>query len=422
MTKAFIVLFSLVLLFQGCVQESKPTVTTLSQENPTIDQTKEIPSTTVEETSTTFSSDVTPPSEPETSSVPMESTTVESVASLETTSTESSTFPETTTTEIVLDTLPVFEEKEIPYPPGTTEHTFGMQDVAAVNGKIAYTVFNGDGVSLMLDGIEIARGAAIDSIADINGKVAYSLQKSADDEKTVIVYDGKELGGQYDNTLNPVSVGGKLAYVAVQGNKTFIVYDGNEIGKEYFSADSPADVNGELAYVGYKNQSDEAKNKGVVVWKGDEIFWYAHLPSGVNGKLAYVDERYEGIYGVSVIYGSEDDWRDYANIADIKWIGGKLAYTATEDLDKYFLVYDDKEVGKEYYYVRSPMEYKGKLLYIATLSGPESPSEALIWDGKKITDDYYAIVNDPVIINGKLVFAAEKNTNGDYKWYWVKEK
>ncbi len=52
----------------------------------------------------------------------------------------------------------------------------------------------------------------------------------------------------------PVNVGGKLAYIAFKDKKSFIVYNGKEIGKEYDNVEKPIDINGKLAYIATKDK------------------------------------------------------------------------------------------------------------------------------------------------------------------------
>jgi len=113
------------------------------------------------------------------------------------------------------------------------------------------------------------RGAEYNDIGEpvvIGGKLAYAAEKDAE---SVLVYDGRE-AGSYDridmSSLRVVD--GKLCFRAADSTKKkgeyFIVYDGIEIGKDYDNVLSFAAYDGKQAYV-----ADRKTTRSVVYAGGD---------------------------------------------------------------------------------------------------------------------------------------------------------
>jgi len=103
---------------------------------------------------------------------------------------------------------------------GPYEEVHRIQDAG---DKLAFSaVQNGESICL-LDGKELRpEPQAYGEIIDVNGRLAYARY---DDVGAHIIYDGRELGRQYDRIQNLRSIGDKLAYQATKNNKTFIVLE-----------------------------------------------------------------------------------------------------------------------------------------------------------------------------------------------------
>jgi hypothetical protein len=77
-------------------------------------------------------------------------------------------------------------------------------------------------------------------------------EKEKDVDSGLEDLEGRVEIGPYDKVGFLIDMNGKLAFEAVKDGKTFIVYDGWEIGREYDSASLPWYVNGKLAFVAKK--------------------------------------------------------------------------------------------------------------------------------------------------------------------------
>jgi hypothetical protein len=295
----------------------------------------------------------------------------------------------------------------------------------------------------------------------ISKKFAYTAAviDEKGEEKRFIVYDGKEVGKEYDATVYPVSIGGKLAYTALKNNKVFVVYDGKEIGKEYNSARNPADIGGRLLYFATKDDKyflvydgkeyDSFVNtefldvngalaymaikdgKKFIVYNGKEIGKeYDEISSMLvlDGKLAYIAQVYptDNILGKSfIVYDGKEIGKEYDLASELSIYDGKFLYTATRIIskDKYkpydikgksFVVYDGKEIGKEYDNASFPISIGGKLAYIAE----KDNKSFVVFDGKKISDQYDSVLSIQSI-GEKLVYYVKNNDGGKNKFFIV---
>ncbi len=246
------------------------------------------------------------------------------------------------------------------------------------------------------------------TIFSVNGKLAYGVQDKGD---SYIVYDGKQIGGEYDSVESVLKIGEKLAFLAIKDRKSFIVYDGIELGKEYYSVSEPVNIGGILAYMGQKVSGDDVawygNYGGKEVTEENGRFFFDPKDdvktASVNGKLAYVAQADETWY---VVYDGVPVGKKYIRSSHPKSIGGKLAYSASKD-NKGFIVHDGVEVGKEYDNAGDQTEVNGKLAYIATLG----TKYFVVYDGKKYGKEYdkneiLFVSNTSKEVGGKLVYEA----------------
>ena len=246
----------------------------------------------------------------------------------------------------------------------------------------------------------------LSTIFVLNGKLAYEVQDKGD---SYIVYDGKEIGREYDSVQSVVKIGEKLAFLAIKDRRSFIVYDGVELGKEYQSVQEPMNIGGDLGYRAQRYIN------GVVSWygvyKGKEIteeygtFSFDPLSADqlavVDGKLAYVAQKGQSWF---VVYDGAPVGEKYGRSSLPKNINGKLAYTAITG-EKVYVVYDGKEIGKEYDSAGDPTELNGKLAYFAQ----QGKNFFVVYDGKKYGKEYDKdamrfISKTPKAIGGKLAY------------------
>ena len=214
------------------------------------------------------------------------------------------------------------------------------------------------------------------------GKPAYIVSK---DNKKLILYDGKEIGGTYDQALSPALIAGKLFYAGVKNNKYYAVYDGQEIGKDYFSIWSPGEYNGKPSYIA------EKIGKSVLVYDGNEIsnasYDYVWSYSIINGKIAYLASKSGETYTALKINPQTSNSR-----RDIPPEGIKSV-----------IIYDEKEIGRDYDTVGFPMEMGGKLAFIALKNGKKFSVLG------SLEATRYDEINEPLLLDGKPAFIAQKD-------------
>lgn len=266
--------------------------------------------------------------------------------------------------------------------------------------------------------------------ADLGGKPAYIVTKS--DGKKLILYDGVETGKDYDQALMPRLIAGKLFYAGVRNNKYYAVYDGQEIGKDYFSIWSPGEYNGKPVYIA------EKIGKSVLVYEGNEIsnasYDYVWSYAAIDGKIAYLaskaGETYtalkinpqtsesrrdippEGIKSV-IVYDGKEIGREYDTVGFPMEIDGKLAYVALVNGRKYMVLGSFK--GTEYNDISEPLMYNGKPAYIAEKDG----KSFLVYDGREMKAYERIDPSSLKYVNGKLCYRAADSTAKKGKYFIV---
>jgi hypothetical protein len=219
---------------------------------------------------------------------------------------------------------------------------------------------------------------------------------------------------EFERIKNLTDVGGKLAYVGERPDKTeAIVYDGTIVSGAYthFSPLPIRSIGGTLAYDVYENFSATSteRPKSFIVFDGQEIgkgYDRAWNPTEVGGTLAYVAQRGEKYFIIwnGKEYGTEND-----SNREITDIGGKLAYIGvqgTGNAKREFVIFDGKRVGEEYANVRWLNNRDGHLLFM--VAKPPA-KEALVFNGDEYGAEYTSLIGSPVVARGKLAFQASKN-------------
>jgi hypothetical protein len=287
----------------------------------------------------------------------------------------------------------------------------------SINDKLVFEAKNEGDSFIIYDGVELGKEyELVGSPKSINGRLAYFARR---DGKSFIVYDGKEIGKEYDGVSDFGEVGGKLLYTAykITGQnrvKNYIIFDGKVFGEEngFFSTSISLDkkdyfnvVNGKLAYMANENH----QNKWFIVYDGvklgkqyDEIT----IPEEINGKLTYMANKDGKNF---IVYGGEEIGKEYDRADYPIEVNGKLSYFAKKD-KKTFVVYDGKKIGNEYsgdYFVQSPKEIDGKLAYKIGLFG--AIKSFVVYDGKEYGKEYDSIDGDLMSVNDKLLYKVKKD-------------
>jgi hypothetical protein len=174
--------------------------------------------------------------------------------------------------------------------------------------------------------------------------------------RDVIVYNGEELGKEYDSVFQPQFVGGKLLYLAKKNNKILVIYNRERIGQEYDYVVNFTDINGRLAFIARQ---------------GSETF------IDFDGEKIFIDKP-QGLASIN----------------------GKLAYISVQD-DGFHMIYDGKEMGV-YDYIKKIIELHGKLAFTAKIDN----RWALIYDNGQQKISGFDFIDDLMIISGKLAFTA----------------
>ncbi len=250
----------------------------------------------------------------------------------------------------------------------------------------------------------------------IGGKPAYTVSLSG---KSFILYDGKEIGREYESASSPVEIGGKLAYVASKDAKSFVVWGGNETEGRYFDVWSLGDYNGKPIYVAGK------EGKSVLVYGGQEMgtqYDYVWDYRVIAGKIAYtashsnetyissaIRPRSSSVKGVSpygvknlVVYDGKEVGREYLDAENPLELDGKLVYVALKQDKKYVIIYDGKETGNEYDSITNPEVLGGRLAYGAESAGKKT----IIYDGQEYGKEYDGVYGFGLVA-GKLAYVAE---------------
>ena len=141
----------------------------------------------------------------------------------------------------------------------------GAANPISINGKLAYRAIERKGKKtfIVYDGKEYGKdyGFAVNPFW-LNGKLGYIA--STQEKGYFIVYDGKEITGDYSLSSEKMVriVNGKIAYLAnrkINGvvdpyYKSVIFYDGKYIGENYDKVFDFIDVNGKLVYIAKKGK------------------------------------------------------------------------------------------------------------------------------------------------------------------------
>jgi len=366
------------------------------------------------------------------------------------------------------DELIVFHDgKEIRYEgEGLLKNFHSLFEIIDVDEKLAFRSDKG----IYFDGKMI--GQEFDNFAnliDVNGKLAFTAQEN---DKYFVYYDGQLLGEEYDNAMFPHIIGGKLVYLAEKGGKFYVIMDGQEVGGPYDKVQRTGstepvfffDIGGSLAY------SAERGDEIFIVYKGKELgkeFSGLSIPYNDAGSLAYIGHDYgtpnsrskvifesketlilephsvighpveleNGIY--LEIYDQTTDttrlfykgeWtKPYAKIdgwpSSVFELEGKLMYVAEDPEGKRFVVWGDKELGKEYDQVWGIHRIGDTFVYAVN----EGEKVFLVYEGGEVGREYDTTVSNPFDIfdqldvsdiGGKLGFIAQR----DGKHFIVVEK
>lgn len=126
-----------------------------------------------------------------------------------------------------------------------------------VNGTLAYQASKNNESFLVYEEKWIYAPSANEKLGgvyqDVDGRLAYNILEA--DGKQYVVYDDRAYGkgAGYDSVYSYDSAGGKLLYVAVKGEKMIIVYDGQEIGSDYDPITNPQVIRGKIMFAGKKD-------------------------------------------------------------------------------------------------------------------------------------------------------------------------
>ena len=321
----------------------------------------------------------------------------------------------------------LYNEKEI----GTAYDQALMPDIVA--GKFFYVGVKNNKYYAVYDGQEIGKDFfSIWSPGEYNGKLIYVAE---DLGRSVLVYDGKEISNEsYDYVWSYSIATGKIAYLASrngenytrivpqssnsrrdippEGVKSVIVYDGQEIGRDYDTVGFPLEIDGKLAYIALKDGKKFSVVGNLEGAKYDDIY----EPLVLDGKLAYIAKK----GGKSFLVYDGKEMTAYNSIASnsLKNVNGKLTYRAADASSKkgkYFIVSDGRMIGKEYDNVLSYAASGEKQAYVADVS----TKRFIVYQGVEIGKEYDSIDPDSIdFYNGKLTFIAQKSG----VWYIISEK
>ncbi len=306
---------------------------------------------------------------------------------------------------------------------------------ALIAGKLFYAGVKNNKYSAVYDGQEIGKDFfSIWSPGEYLGKPIYVAEKIG---KSVLIFDGNEISNaSYDYVWSYAIINGKIAYLASKAGETYIakkinpqtsesrrdippegvksviVYDGKEYGREYDTVGFPMGIKGSLAFIALKGAKKFTVLGGMEGTKYDDI----HEPLLYDGKTAYIAEK----DGKSFLVYDGAEYKAYDRIdpTSLKNIDGKMSYRAadpTTKKGKYFIVYDGAEIGKDYDNVLSFAALSGKQAYVAD----NKTTRSVVYAGGSSGKAYSAIDPDSLAFyDGKLMFTAQKNG----VWYVVSEE
>ena len=345
----------------------------------------------------------------------------------------------------------------------------GIYDIKHFNGNIYFIGIRGKRKCvLVINGKEVKKYDFIENLNIVNGKPACDVEK---DHKRFVFYNDKELGKQYDLASNVIGIGRKIAYLAKKNNKKFVVlderkvgreyennvdinnfislgntyafafssenegrqyidYGGKIIGKEYMGVYRPMNTGGKLAFWAY-TQNEKYQDLHFLVYK-DKEFETNGTPRELSNPIKIGDD-YAFLVELEgeelkrfIIYDRKEIGKEYEDVKDdIIDIEGKPAFMAKRG-DRWLVVFDGKEIGKEFDDVCSLFNLKGKLVFIAE---KDEKLFLILYtpDGLEIGMQYesmgYESVDNPVIIDGNIVWSVKRKGKKFllYKGYLIGE-
>ena len=304
-----------------------------------------------------------------------------------------------------------------------------------IAGKLFYAGVKNNKYYAVFDGQEIGKDYfSIWSPGEYDKKPIYIAEKLG---KSVLVYDGNEISNaSYDYVFSYSIINGKIAYLASKSGETYtalkinpqtsesrrdippegiksaIIYEGFEVGREYDTIGFPMEIGGKLAYIALKDGKKFTVLGSLEGTKYDEI----GEPVIVGGKTAYIAQKAGKSF---VVYdGREMKAYDRIDIFSLRSIDGKLCYRAADSTakkGKYFIVYDATEIGKDYDNVLSFAASSGKQAYVAD----KKTARSVVYTGGDTGKAYSTIDSDSLAFyEEKLSFIAKKSN----VWYVVSEE
>jgi len=255
------------------------------------------------------------------------------------------------------------------------EYDFVQSDPININGELGYLasiqdkyflVINdkkvginySDVSNLISDGVNYAFYAKLMPKNGVNNTRDTSVYVARKYGPSVIVYNGNELGKEYDDVFSPQFIDGRLLYLAKKNGKTLVIYNNEKIGQEYDYVTNFVDINGRLTFIA---------KQGI-----DTFIDY-------NGKKIFVDKP--------------------QNLTNAN---GELAYVSVER-DGFHVIYAEEEVGA-YDYVSEIIDFRGKPAFAARLDG----KWGIYYNGQKISGHDY--IDNLTVIGDKLTFNAKLET------------
>jgi len=267
-----------------------------------------------------------------------------------------------------------------------------VETYANVGGKLAFSArkeTDKSTVIVLWDGQEVGsyKTPAYVHIFDVGGKPAIWPTLNEYSEGANIYLDGKKLGEQYSIVKNPRSVNGKLAYVGwyqlpgADYPNSLINYDGREYGKSCVLADEPFELEGKLAFL----CAGRSWTNPVVVQVQDdetEVKLTHALDTGIvadaSGKPVYIPRNVEHLaIGGKTVF-----------VSGAAIVNGKLVYITYDVVkNKHHLFYDGKEIAMPYDRITSLASVNNKIAYI----GIRNNRAYVVYDGQEYGTEYHYV-------------------------------
>jgi len=274
----------------------------------------------------------------------------------------------------------------------------------SIGGKLAYVAQNKSRYFLVYDGVEGPRYDFIEPPIDVGGKPAYIASRGG---RKYAVYDGKELGDKYDNLESFIAnINGVLCFAGKKDRRNYLVCNGREIGDSFDSVESPyaAEFDGKLLYIGVNGTMRYAIYDGKLMGEG----YHSIYPpfNNVNGKLAFLAEdeinSSDGTLAEKyyIVYDGKETGKDYDSVevlypgatapekASFKEAGGKIAYVGVRE-GLMFIALDGTKVGDSYGRVRDLTVLNDKIAFIGTRD--EGATNFVLYDGQEISQGFNEI-------------------------------